>query len=78
MELRVTCPDEETLLEFAAGALLAEQALPIERHLESCLECCRVLGAGAHSLGAGPSSEAMPPDVTPESEGRYEFMTVLD
>lgn len=73
----MTCPDEETLLEFAAGALLAERALPVERHLESCLECCRVLGAGAHSLGAGPSSEAMPPDVTPESEGRYELRREL-
>ncbi len=71
------CPDEETLLEFAAGALPAERALSVERHLETCLECCRVLGAGARSLDEPLALEAPPTDVTPESEGRYELKREL-
>ncbi len=73
----MTCPPEETLLEFASGALPTEAALGIERHLESCLECCRVLGEGASAFDDAPEVAASPTDVTPESEGRYEFKREL-
>jgi eukaryotic-like serine/threonine-protein kinase len=73
----VKCPDEEALLEFAAGTLSADRALTIERHLETCLDCCRVLGEGARSLTNEPGDDSEPLDVTPESPGRYELKREL-
>lgn len=74
MGQHVTCPDEETLLEFAAGTLAAERARDVERHLETCEDCCRVLGAGAEDASDSGAEQL---DVTPETPGRYELQREL-
>lgn len=74
---RVECPDEEVLLELAAGTLDPARATPLEQHLATCPDCCAVLAEAAQEPVLTPTIPMPVPDVTPESEGRYQLRREL-
>jgi hypothetical protein len=53
----VTCPDPETLAQYAQAALPDDQSELVRRHVDGCASCREVLITLVRSSQASPGSE---------------------
>ena len=76
----LSCPDENTLVEFAEGALLATQRAAVEEHIDGCAECAELVAElvrGSSTPDArtivdgGPSVAAVGTVRAGQTHGRY-------
>ena len=73
-----TCPDENRLVEYVEGLLVADQQRTIDLHVDRCEACRRLLARFALGSRAPEATEAHPStELAAGIAGRYDIVRVL-